>query len=141
MKKTIILGLLLICAIPSIVMAQEEKKEKEMDTTRFSIGGTEIIIVNEVEVERIEGVDGTKSKKVKKPKTASDFNYWSGIDFGINGYFTDKNFGINNDPDNLYMELNYARSFNINLNVWEYKAKLIGERFLLTTGAGFRFNR
>jgi hypothetical protein len=141
MKKTIILSLLLICTLPSIVMAQEEKKEKELDTTRFSIGGTEIIIVNEVEVERIEGIEGTKTKKVKKPKTASDFNYWSGIDFGINGYFTDKNFGVNNDPDNLYMELNYAKSFNINLNVWEYKTKLIGERFLLTTGAGFRFNR
>ena len=141
MNRIILLGLILLCATPATIVAQEREKEKELDTTRFTLKNMEIIIVSNVETEEVSDNGTTTVKSTKKPKTASDFDYWSGVDIGINGFFTDGNFGVNNDPDNVYMELNYARSWNLNLNIWEYKAKLIGERFLLTTGAGFRFNR
>ena len=108
-------------------MAQEDKPN---DTTRVSVGGSTIIITSSDKE--------PKEEEIKKP---SDYNYWSGIDFGVNGYFTDDNFGINSDPDNVHMELNYARSFNINLNIFEYSTEIASDKVLFVTGLGFRFNR
>ena len=113
----------------SIVFGQEDQAT---DTTKYTLGNTTIIIASDGDVE-IE-----REKKEKKP---ADFNYWSGIDFGVNGYFMDNEFGFNNDPDNIHMELNLARSFNINLNVFEYSTEIGSEKVLFVTGLGFRFNR
>jgi hypothetical protein len=124
MKK--VLGFLLsIWMFNPIMNAQEDVTT---DTTKISLGSTVVSI-------------SSGDKKEKEKKTAKDYNYWSGLDFGVNGYFTDKSFGINNDPDNIFMELNYARSFNLNLNIYEYSANLGSEKILFVTGLGFRFNR
>lgn len=137
MKKIV---LSLICLTITASAFTQEKREK--DTTRVTLKNMEIIILTDNDnTERNEGAEGSTAIRVKKEKFAKDFNYWSGIDFGLNGYFTDNNFGINNDPIDIHMELNYGRSFNLNLNVWEYTENLIGKKFLFTTGLGFRFNR
>lgn len=39
------------------------------------------------------------------------------------------------------MELIYGKSFMLNFNFAEFNANLIGDKFLFTTGLGFRFNR
>jgi hypothetical protein len=129
----------LVCLAVAMTGISQEKEKKEKDTTRVSLKNMEIIILTDNDSET--DASGNTIKLEKKPKLAKDFNYWSGIDFGINGYFTDNNFGINSDPSNIHMELNYGRSFNMNLNLWEYTDNLIGKKFLFTTGLGFRFNR
>jgi hypothetical protein len=129
----------LVCLSVALVGTAQEKEKKEKDTTRVSLKNMEIIILtdnNEITIENGETI--SKPKKQKLPK---DFNYWTGIDFGINGYFTDNNFGINNDLNNVHMDLNFGRSFNLNWNFAEFTDKLIGEKFLFTTGLGLRFNR
>lgn len=70
-----------------------------------------------------------------------DIHLWRGLEFGVTGYFMDDAFGINNDPDNSFMELNYGRSFTFNWNIAEYSVPIGTEKFRFTTGLGFRFGR
>lgn len=66
--------------------------------------------------------------------------HWGGVDFGMNGYVNlnnNANFGKAYD----FLSLQYEKSFNINLNLYEQnfslnKAKTIG----LITGVGLSFN-
>lgn len=140
--KNLILTTLGLLVLTSNAFAQEpEKKEEKKDTTRISLKGTEIIIYSSGDESKVVIDENGKSTKQKKPTLAKDLNYWRGLEVGINGYFTDNNFGINNDPDNLHMELNYGKSFMMNFNFAEFNANLIGNKFLFTTGLGFRFNR
>jgi len=140
--KNIILTAFSLAFLMSNILAQEtQKTEEKRDTTRISLRGTEIVIYSSGDNNKVVIDENGEATKVQKTKAPKDLNYWEGIGFGINGYFTDNNFGINNDPANIEMELNYGRSFMINLNFAEFNAKLIGEKFLFTTGLGFRFNR
>lgn len=66
---------------------------------------------------------------------------WRGLEFGVTGYFMDDSFGINNDPDHKYMELNYGQSFTFNWNIAEYNVGLGTEKVRFVTGLGFRFGR
>lgn len=140
--KNLILTTIGLALLASNLFAQEpEKTEQKKDTMRISLKGTEIVIYTSGDENTVVIDENGKSTTKKKTKSAKDLNYWRGLEVGINGYFTDNNFGINNDPDNLHMELNYGKSFMMNLNFAEFNAKLIGEKLLFTTGLGFRFNR
>jgi hypothetical protein len=142
MKNLLLAGFGLVFLSSSMFAQEPEKKEQRKDTTRISLKGTEIIIYSSGDESKVViDENGNSTKKKKNCTTAKDLNYWRGLELGINGYFTDKNFGINNDPDNLHMELNYGRSFMMNFNFAEFNANLIGDKFLFTTGLGFRFNR
>lgn len=130
MKNFILFTVLLMFYCTNSVFAQ-----KSRDTSRYNLGGTEFIIISD------ESSDGKGELKVKQSdKMPSDFKYWSGIDFGINGFFWDDD-KFNGDPENPFMNLDLIRSWNINLNLAEYTTELIGDKFLVTTGFGFRFNR
>lgn len=140
--KNLILTTVGLVLLAGIALAQEtQQTEEKRDTTRISLKGTEIVIYTSGDESTVViDEDGNTTKK-KNTTSAKDMNYWRGLEVGINGYFTDNNFGINNDPNNVHMELNYGKSFMINLNFAEFNANLIGEKLLFTTGLGFRFNR
>lgn len=70
-----------------------------------------------------------------------DINHWRGLEFGVNGFFTPDAFNINNDPTNVYLELDYAKSFMMNLNLFEFNTAIGTEHFRFFTGLGLRFNR
>lgn len=130
MKNYIFSTLLTISLSIGFSIGQENR-----DTSRYNLGGTEFIIISD------EKTNSKGEIKInKKDKLPSDYKYWSGIDFGINGFFWDDD-KFNGDPDNPFMNLDLIRSWNINLNLAEYTTELIGDKFLVTTGFGFRFNR
>ena len=130
MKKTITLVAVLLVSM--LTFAQE----KEQDTTRFKYKGKVITITEDDEIELSIGDKGGD-----EDDDSWDVNLWRGLELGVNGYFTDNNFGINNDPNNVYLELDYGRSFMINMNLWEYNTGLGTEKVRFSTGLGFRFNR
>lgn len=98
----------------------------QRDTTEVKISNMKITFLNDEETEE---------------KKKAEIDLWRGFEFGVNGYFTDDNFGINNDPDNIYMELDYAKSLQFNWNIYEYNTGLGTEKVRFTTGLGFRFGR
>lgn len=129
MKNTF--TILIAILIGTSVFAQEEKQ----DTTKISYKGKVITITsdNDEDTTFVLGEDEDNGKW--------DVNHWRGLEFGVNGYFTSSDFEINNDPANVYLELDYAKSFMINLNLWEFNTKIGTEKFRFFTGLGFRFNR
>ncbi|MEX1193154.1 MAG: outer membrane beta-barrel protein [Brumimicrobium sp.] len=106
-----------------------EENKKSSDTTRISYNGRVITVHFEEDSIEIEKDDKW------------EVNHWRGLEFGMNGYFTSDNFEINNDPNNTYLELDYAKSFMINMNLFEFNTKIGTEKFRFMTGLGFRFNR
>ena len=130
MKNMKIYSLLFLSTFALNVMAQ---KEESTDTTRFTYKDKKITIT--IDKDSLSLAEKERASKYE------DLNFWRGLEFGVNGYFTSTDFGINDDPDNIHMELNYGRSFMINLNIAEYNVGLIGEKFRFVTGLGFRFNR
>ncbi|WP_107038144.1 outer membrane beta-barrel protein [Brumimicrobium mesophilum] len=139
MKSTI--TLLLALSVFTFTFAQEEKEERtqenEEETTTISFKGKVITITTEGDTDTTIVINGDKDDLDEK----WDVNLWRGLEFGVNGYFTDNDFGINSDPANVYLELNYAKSFMLNLNFAEFNTRIGTEKFRFFTGLGFRFNR
>ena len=111
------------------------QEEKEQDTTKISYKGKVITITTD------NDEDTTIIRDKDEDDGKWDVNHWRGLEFGVNGYFTSDDFGINNDPNNVYLELDYAKSFMINMNLWEFNTGIGTEKFRFFTGLGFRFNR
>ncbi|RFC55311.1 outer membrane beta-barrel protein [Brumimicrobium aurantiacum] len=112
--------------ITTFSFAQEEK---ERDTTKVKYKGKVVIFTSDDEEPMLD-----EDKKW-------DVSQWEGIEFGVNGFFTSNDFGINDDPNNLYLELDYAKSLMINLNLFEFNRRIGSEKFRFYTGLGLRFNR
>jgi hypothetical protein len=139
MKRTITFILALSVAAFSFSQIEEEenKKEQEQEKTTISFKGKVITISSGNDCDSISTINGDFENDKKW-----DVNQWRGLEFGVNGYFTDNNFGINNDPANVYLELDYAKSFLFNLNLFEFNTRIGGtEKVRFYTGLGFRFNR
>jgi hypothetical protein len=110
------------------------QEEKEQDTTKISYKGKVITITSNDFKDNTATLDGEEDEKW-------NVNQWRGLEFGVNGFFTSADLGINNDPNNVYLELDYAKSFMFNLNLFEFNTRIGTEKFRFYTGLGFRFNR
>jgi hypothetical protein len=68
----------------------------------------------------------------------SGFNYWSGIDLGMNAYLNaDNKLNVSASP---FLELNYVKSIDLGLNLYEKNFHLYKNYVNLITGIGFDFN-
>lgn len=121
-----------IFCLPFIALNQEKEERERKDTTKINYKNNVIIIIQD---------STSNGAKEKSPTHNVEVNLFRGLTFGVNGYFTDSDFGINNDPDNMHMELNYGRSFFLQFNIAEYNVPIFVEQFRFHTGLGFRFNR
>lgn len=90
---------------------------KDGDT--LSIGNREIIITE-------DDID----------KDNSDFNgHWGGIDFAFNGFLSPAN-ELNIAPGNSFMDLEFSRSWGLELNLIEQSFNLVRNHIGLVTGLG-----
>lgn len=106
------------------------------DTTRIKWGGTQLLIID-------DSVSINKTPKKRR-------NHWAGIDLGINGFVNSSgSFNLNNPPgtDTLnpkeftqFMELDYAKSWVVNINFFEHFFKIHKHHFGLVTGLGLEYN-
>jgi hypothetical protein len=69
----------------------------------------------------------------------SAYRHWAGFSFGVNG-FLDPGFNTEFAAPNDYMNLNYAKSFNYQFNLFESHIKLIQHKLVLVTGFGFDYH-
>lgn len=99
------------------------------DTNTFSWGSSKVIVIN------IE--DDTTKKKECKPKNR--WNHFAGIDLGVNGLLSPAN-SVDLQKEGEFMDLNYAKSISLAINIWEYYLPLWQEKIGFSTGLGFEFN-
>lgn len=121
MKKMFTCAVLCLLAVLTIAQNESDTTEIDTDDEEKTVFNKEITIFGSNNYDKHE--------------------YWQGLEFGINGYFMDDQFGLNNDPDYVFMELDFGRSFVLNINFAEWNKGIIGEKVRFMTGAGARFNR
>ena len=97
------------------------------DTVKVNLGQHDYVISD----------NGVKiSKHDKKPK----FNgHWAGFDLSVNGLMN-ADLNIENPAGYPYLDLNYNKSFGVNINFFEQNINLYNQHLGLVTGLGLTWN-
>lgn len=103
------------------------------DSTVFHWKHKKIIIIN-----TMRNRDDDK-KKTENGYEENDFKHWVGFAIGVNGYMGQGG-GINLPSKDGYMDLNYGRSFNFQLNIIERQFNLVKNSVKIITGIGLDFH-
>ena len=120
-------------------------KLDDSDTTRISLGNREIIILDknlritdkDIADEVLKGIDRGMDQGKKSKKT--NLNLWSGFELGINGWLNADG-TTSMDSVNSNFGLNYGKSIVVNFNLFEVRARLIGNNLTLVSGLGSEIN-
>ena len=106
------------------------------DTTKIKLGRTHILVISD-------------SISINRPKKQRR-NHWAGIDLGINGFVNSSgSFDLNHDASlaltdpkkvTQFMELDYKKSWTVNVNFFEYFFKIYQHNFGFVTGLGLEYN-
>jgi hypothetical protein len=111
-------------------------EETAGDTTKIKLGGKKYMIIGDDDEGKDEEV---RSSKDSTRDYNSDFKHWNGIELGANGFMDYKN--SLDVPDHAsFLELDYARSYQFGLNLFEKDFHIYKNYINLVTGFGFNFN-
>jgi hypothetical protein len=116
----------------------------DKDTTKLKFGDLKILIIEEESADSIQ--DGihidSSGEHISAGHTfgENELGHWAGIDIGINGFLThDNSFDL--DSASSFLDLDYAKSISLNLNLFEWHLKLVNDNIGITTGLGLQWNR
>ncbi len=102
------------------------------DSTFFNWKNKKFIVINLT--------DDDKNDSVKtRTLDNDDFKHWHGFSMGVNGYLNFEN-SLNMDKQFRYMDLNYSRSFNFQLNLIERQFNIYKNYVKINTGFGIDFH-
>ena len=109
--------------------------EEGDDTVRIKFNDNELIVIEDGENTRVlkRKIEPTKRKRRRKFK-----GNWAGLEFGVNGYMA-PGFSIDLPSEYEFLELNYAKSINFNINFFQQSINLINNKFGLVTGMGIQW--
>ena len=110
------------------------------DTTTISLGGREIRIIEKDgnTTVNVIGRDHSENTGLTSSRTGFKGN-WRGLEIGLNNFLND-DFSTSLGPDEDFMELRTAKSWNVNLNILQYDFSIAGDKFGMVSGLGFEFN-
>lgn len=111
------------------VMAQEDQ---EPDTTKFKIGGVDVLLVENQDTTIVIKTDDYHSSK-------EELTHWGGIDVGVNMLLSPDG-GLDLGEGNEWLDQNYARSLSWNFNIWEEKIRIVQDYAGIITGLGLSYN-
>lgn len=111
--------------------------ETASDTTKIKLGGKKYMIIGDDEE------DDDDNEKISKKDSTSNWNekfkHWNGIEFGVNGLMDYKN-SIDLGASASFLELDYAKSSQFGLNLYEKDFHIVKNYMNIVTGFGFDFN-
>lgn len=111
-------------------------EETANDTTKIRLGGKKYMIIGDD--------DDDDEKEAHNSKDSlhdynSDFKHWNGVELGANGFMDYKN-NLAVPASANFLELDYAKSYQFGLNLFEKDFHLYKNYINLVTGFGFNFN-
>mgnify|MGYP001217525041 CR=1 FL=1 len=116
-----------ISATGASTIVAKEGGANSSDTTSVRIGDKTVTIVG-------DDKDDDRSPREKKSND-DDFEFWGGLDFGVNGLLSAQNkVDLPNGFD--YLELNYAKSYVFGWNMWQKNIHIVKNYVNLGTGIG-----
>lgn len=104
-------------------------KTQVKDSTRIKLGDNQLIIVE----------DDDDDDSTGDSKKEDVFHHWAGLELGVNGLMQN-GFDLNPPAGWPELELNYGRSFNWRVNLFEKDFNLYQEKINLITGLGFEWS-
>jgi hypothetical protein len=120
------------------------------DTTKIKLGTKQILIIeNKDDIQKgdrkiiiDEDVSDKKENKKndKDHPNKNDHTHWAGLGINANGFLNSSN-KIATKNDSYFLELDYARSIGVNLNLLEKRFPIYKKYIGITTGLGFQFHR
>jgi hypothetical protein len=132
------------------VSYNEEKEEhisvsanESGDTTKVKVGNMSVEVINDDSVSVTVGnnkiiINDDGHVEFHKGHKQKFNGHWGGFQMGVNGYLTKD--GSFNLPDKYeFLELNYAKSLNYQLNFFEQNINLAKQHFGLVTGIGIQW--
>ncbi|HEX8517472.1 MAG TPA: DUF2807 domain-containing protein [Bacteroidia bacterium] len=109
-------------------------EETAGDTTKIKLGGKKYMIIGDGNDDDDKDV---RSSKDSTHDYNADFKHWNGIELGANGLMDYKN--SLTAPVN-FLELDYAKSYQFGLNLFEKDFHIYKNYVNIVTGFGFNFN-
>lgn len=116
----------------------DNSRQKTSDTLTYHWKKKKVIIVDD-ENEQDDKASSRDRKKYEDDHNKGKFKHWRGLSLGINGYLTGTEMKL--PPDLKFMELEYSRSFNLQLNIIERHFNIVRHNVKLVTGLGFDWHR
>ena len=110
------------------ILENGEGSKGNGDSTTINWGRKKVIII-----------DGNEKQK-KKHTYTTDFDHWAGFSLGVNGLLT-PSAGTKMDKPYGYLDLNYSRCINVQLNLGQKNFHLYKNYVNLVTGFGFEWRR
>lgn len=115
--------------------------KKGQDSTIVKVAGMKIIVLNDNKKEDAEIIidteEGEDEEDDKKKDEDDHISHWAGVRVGVNGYLHNNSLPI--PASHEFLELDYARSVSVDLNLIEKDFKLYKQHVELVTGLGLRF--
>ncbi|MBA3664075.1 MAG: DUF2807 domain-containing protein [Bacteroidetes bacterium] len=118
----------------SITRIMDDKKYDGKDSTTFKWKGKKIIIIGS------EDDNKPDTSIAKKPKHKHNFDHWAGFAVGVNGLMTPSG-SFEMQPRYKYLDLNYSRSINFQLNFFQHNFHIYKNYVNLVTGFGIEWRR
>lgn len=116
-------------SIARVVDESVSKKNNDPnDSTTFNFKNKKFIIINKDE-------DGEK----RIGKNNGDFHHWAGFGIGVNGWMSNGSFTL--PKSQKYMELDYGKSLNFQLNPFEKDIHIYKNYVNLVVGLGFEWSQ
>ncbi|MGL5892012.1 MAG: outer membrane beta-barrel protein [Bacteroidia bacterium] len=79
------------------------------------------------------------STKTRFHYSSDNFKYWEGLDIGMNGYLN-PSYKLGLPAGNEFLELDYARSRTVSLNLWQHNFHVYKNYVNIVTGFGIEWN-
>ena len=111
------------------IMDNNEKTSKGGDSTTIRWKGKKVIII-----------EGDKEKNKVRIGMDGSWDHWAGFSLGVNGLLTPAGTTSMEKPYN-YMDLNYSRCINVQLNPFQHNFHIYKNYVNLVTGLGFEWRR
>ncbi|NNM16557.1 MAG: outer membrane beta-barrel protein, partial [Bacteroidia bacterium] len=105
------------------------------DTTRITIGDSEILIVDKIDTTE----SGLEDKIIKRKQKNSVQPFWGGLEMGFNGYLNADN-KTSMQEGYEFLELNESKSLAVNINLFQTKIKLEKDHLWVVSGLGLAYN-
>jgi len=110
--------------------------ETASDTTKIRLGGKNYMIIGDDDKDRSAEVHNAKDSI---HDYNADFKHWNGLELGANGFMDYKN-SLEAPAGASFLELDYAKSYQFGLNLFEKDFHLYKNYVNIVTGLGFNFN-
>ncbi len=111
-------------------------EETASDTTKLKFGKKKYVIIGDGEN---DDDGGFVSEKDSLHNFNEGFKHWAGIEVGVNGLLDYKN-TLDAPSGATYLELDYAKSIQFGLNLFQKNFHIYKNYINLVTGFGFDFN-